>query len=158
MPEEEDKKPINMVGSTRVGRVVVAMETIRNNPEVVQKMWSVLIPISAVYIDRVKSSEFLCVSDHFDELAGKEMIPQYRSRIHADGSVSFQRTSFKKKIPDSINSEIVRVIMNENVDLDAFKAYCRKYTKASDKDFEQYDENFLEVLNICVHRRNNDEL
>lgn len=158
MFEVQPEVSINKVGSTRVGRVVVSMETIRKNPEMVQKMWAVLIPLTTIYVARVDSIEYLCVSELFDELESGEMIPMYRSQIHSDGSTTFQRISFKKKISDSVNSEIVRVIMNEKIDLEVFKAYCRKFTKATDEDFENYDEVFLEALNLYVHRRNNNEL
>lgn len=158
MSEVEPEVPVNKVGTTRVGRIVVTMHAIRENREMIQKIWAELIPISTVYFSRTDSSEHLCICEQFDELESEEMIPMYRSQIHADGSVTFQRTSYKKKIPDSVNSEIVRVIMNEKVDLEAFKTYIKKFTKATDEDFEQYDEVFLEALNLYVYRRNNNEL
>jgi len=145
--------PTNMFGTTKVGRLMVAVETIREEPEMMQKIMRYLIIVRANLNPKADVIDCIAISEEFDELASQERIPMYTSQIHDDGHVTFLRTSYEKNVPESVKDEIMRVIIENNVNLEDFKKYVVQFdTNASEEDFTTYDENFLAALEIYVNR------
>jgi len=143
---------INMFETTRMGRVIIAMEAIKYERDAVLDIMRQMIPIATTIVKDADIIEYLAISDHFDALKANEKIPVYTTQIHSDGHVSFIRTTFKVEISESTQTEIVKLILEHKVDLDKFKAFVLQYTKATEEDFTTYDDSFLEALRIYIAR------
>jgi len=148
-----EKLVSSLFDTTRMGRVIISIEAINEDPKVVYAVMSKIIPITLLISKEANIIEYLAISDHFDELKSNEMIPEYGTRIHSNGDATFVRKTFKRQIPDSVKDEIMRTILKNKVDLDKFKEFVLRFNKtATDEDFETYDESFLEALLIYIDR------
>ncbi len=145
--------PNNMFDSTKVGRVLIAIMKIKEDPEMVLSIMSEMIPVACGVNIPTGIMEYVAISDHFDELQTREHVPIYTTQINSEGCVKFIRTTFKRDVLDSVKDEIMRNIIENGVNVEDFKQYVLKYTKATEKDFAQYDETFLETLRIYIDRR-----
>jgi hypothetical protein len=148
--------PVNMFGTNKVGRLMIAVEAIRDEPDMVRKIMNNLIVFNARLNPDAGLIDCVAISEEFDELKSKDQIPTYTSQIHSDGVVEFVRTSFKRNVPDSIKDEIVATIMEKEVDLAKFKQFVLQFDNAKEEDFQEYDETFLEALLIYIDRRDSE--
>jgi len=153
MAQPELPVPETMFGTTKIGRVLIAIEAIKEDPDMVYAIMAKMIPIKTIISKEGGLIEYVAISEEFDALKSTEMIPEYVNQIHSDGSVTFVRKTFKRSIPDSVKDEIMRTIMSHKVDMDAFKSFVLQFNAATAEDFETYDESFLEALLIYIARR-----
>lgn len=144
--------PTNMFKTTKIGRIMIAVETIRDEPAMVQKIMKYLIIFNARLNSKAETVDCVAISEEFDELKSEERIPTYTTQIHTDGHVTFLRTSFKRNVPESVKDEIMQTMMDHNVNLEDFKRFVLQYNNATEKDFSTYDESFLEALLIYIDR------
>ena len=145
--------PTNIFGTTKVGRVMVAVEAFREEPAMVQKIMKYLIIFNARLNPKAETIDCVAISEEFDELQSQEQIPTYTAQIHHDGHVTFLRTSYKRNVPESVKDEIMKTIMEHNVNLEDFKHYVLQFDpNTKEEDFTTYDGNFLEALLIYVNR------
>ena len=96
---------------------------------------------------------YLAICDEFDELDDDELVPEYLCQVTARGDVLFQRLDYKREVKEETKDEIMKTIIENNVNMEDFKAWVRTTQDASDEDFEEYNEDFLEILRIYVARR-----
>ena len=99
------------------------------------------------------SNNFLDLTIDIDELKTKELIPIYTTQVFNDGSVEFKRTTYKRVVDEAVKDEIMKMIVENDVNMTDFKAFVKKYTNATDEDFNKYDETLLEALKIYISRR-----
>ena len=145
-------KDVNSFGTRKVGRLLISMDGIRNEPEQVRNILSNMIPIGLLLNSETQVMEYMCIGDMFDELDDNEMVPIYHTQIFSDGEVVYKRIEYKKVVKDTVKDEIMQLIFQNNVNLEEFKAFVRTFSKADDKDFEEYDANFMGVLRIYLER------
>jgi len=151
--KDDPKSYGNAFGSIRMGRITIAIETINKDTEVAQAIMGAVIPIHTVYIPDRESVLYLAISDHFDELSKEEIIPTYLSQYHADGSITFVRQDYRKKVSESTREQILQIMVEHNVNMEDFKSWVRKTQNAKDKDFKDLNDDFLEILKIYINRR-----
>ena len=149
----ETSLPENMFGTTKVGRVLIAMDAIRDEPDIVLEIMSKMIPIKVDFNVKAQVMDYLAISEYFDELKTKELIPIYTTQVFNDGSVEFKRTTYKRVVDEAVKDEIMKMIVENDVNMTDFKAFVKKYTNATDEDFNKYDETLLEALKIYISRR-----
>lgn len=156
----ESKGLVETFGSTRLGRILVSVESIRNNPEAVGRITGRGAVLRAHWHQNVQEMEYLVLCPEFDELEEDEYIPLYHTTIFHDGLVvKFTRGSYKRKIKESVKEEIMKTLLENSVNFSDFKSYMIKCSPhATDEDFETYDETFLDALKIYIKRRDSDEL
>lgn len=143
---------VNMFGTRQMGRVLIDVAAIRSEPDVVKKIFRDIIVVNTILNKETDIIECLGIGDCFDNLKDRELIPIYNTQIHHDGEITFIRTTFKRNVLESVKDEIMKTIIEQNINIEDFKEYIRKYTEATDEDFEEYDETFLEALNIYLER------
>jgi hypothetical protein len=144
-------------GTTRLGRIKISMSAIRADLDLSGKILSIGVPIHVVFHPEQDTMEYLLVSNKFDELSEDEHIPTYLATIFDDGTVKYDRATFSKKVKEETKDEIMKLMVQNAVDFKDFKKYMKSCSpQANDKDFETYDETFLEALRIYIHRRDQD--
>jgi hypothetical protein len=152
-----DKKDLSSYStafdSTRMGRVSIAVECINDEPHIAQSIMGRMIPIHTVYIPERESVLYLAISHYFDKLESDEIIPLYLSQYHTDGSVTFVRKDYKRAVTESTREQILQLMVENNVNMEEFKAWVRATQKATDDDFRNLDDNFLGILQIYIKRR-----
>jgi hypothetical protein len=152
--KKDDKSYMNAFGSNKMGRVWIAIESINKDTAVAQAIMAQMLPIHSTYIPERESVVYLAISDHFDMLdPNEDIIPIYLAQVHSDGSITFARQGYKKRVKESTREQIVHAMVDNNVNMDDFKAWVRKTQNAKDEDFKELDDNFLEILNIYINRR-----
>jgi len=142
----------NAFKSTRMGRITIAVDAISEEPKMVLVVMGNLIPIHSIYMPDRESVLYLAISDHFDELESDELVPLYMSHYHTDGTVSFTRKEYKRQVSESTREQILNIMVENDVNLEKFKAWVRQSQNATDEDFKDLDDNFLEILKIYINR------
>lgn len=154
MSEEVKQPKENMVGTSRIGRFMVSISKVRNDPNMVKSIMAKVIPIRMVYHPSEETFEYMCICDEFDELTEEEIVPIYHTMVDAADNVSFKRLTFAKKTKKEIKDEIMQMVFENNVNLEDFKNYVKKRdSNATDEDFKVFDEKFLDLLRIYVERK-----
>ena len=141
------------LGTTRMGRFSFAVEAIRSDPHLVQSVMKYVIPINVKYAPARQSFYYLAICDEFDELEADELVPEYLCQVTTRGDVIFQRLDYKREVKEETKDEIMKTIIENNVNMEEFKTWVRTTQDAKDEDFEEYNEDFLEILRIYVARR-----
>ena len=149
---------VDIVGTTRFGRIHIDATNIKGGEKLILAAMGRIIPLTTTFNKDNNMIEYLAISEDFDELESDELIPRYIVENFSDGSVRFKRASYKRKINEDIKDEIMNVIMGKNVNMEAFKAYMRRFTNATDEDFQTYNNTLLEALNLYVTKRENGQL
>lgn len=143
----------NIFNTTRVGSFMIDVDFIKNRPHVVQFIMSKVIPIRIVPHMSFGLMEYMAISEEFDELEKNEIIPTYTIDIHNDDSIKFIRKNYRKKASESIMTQIMELLAKHEVSMSDFKTFIRKhYPNIKDEAFENYDEQFLDALNLYVNR------
>jgi hypothetical protein len=119
----------------------------------VQAIMGQVIPIHSVYVPERESVLYLAISEHFDELSEEEIVPLYLSQYHNNGDVTFLRKEYKKRVSESTREQILQLMVEENINMEEFKAWVRKTQDAKDEDFKELDDDFLEILRIYINKR-----
>lgn len=143
----------NAFNTVRMGRVSIAVVSINEDPHIAQAVMGQIIPIKSLYVPERESVIYLAISDHFDELEPDEIIPLYLSQYHQDGTVTFLRKEYKRQVSESTREQIIHLMVENNVNMEDFKAWVRKTQRASDDDFKELDDSFLQILKIYINRR-----
>ena len=152
--EENPKSYMNAFGTTRMGRISIAVDAIKEDPQLVLNIMKYIIPIYSKYMTERESIYYLAICDDFDELDAKEdIVPEYLCQVHNSGKVTFKRLDYKRRVKESTKDEIMKTIVENNINMEDFKAWVRTTQNATDEDFEEYNEDFLQILKIYVARR-----
>ena len=154
MSDKDDPKSYgNAFGSTRMGRVTIAVVSINKDSHISQAIMGNMIPIYRQYIPDRESVVYLAISDHFDELSKEELVPEYLTQYHANGTVTFVRQGYKKRVRESTREQILQLMVENNINMEDFKSWVRKTQNAKDEDFKELNDDFLEILKIYINRR-----
>lgn len=145
---------VEKYGTTRFGKLRFASTAVRDCLDEVASILSVGVPMYVVHDHANNELEVLLISNHFDQLQDDELIPTYFAVLRSNGSVEYERGTFDRIVPESVKDQIMQFIVENSVDMKAFKEYMMSCSRdATDEDFQVYDERFLEALRIYVNRR-----